>query len=81
MATKTYTQPDESFVIKKGQKLTIPMFFIHNDPKYYSDPMRFDPEWFSMEQKSQRPKGIYLAFGEDPDCAEVIIYYYYVLIF
>lgn len=66
MATKTYTLPDESFVIEKGQKLTIPMFHIHNDPKYYPDPMRFDPERFSMEQKSQRPKGTYLAFGDGP---------------
>nr|QIU80473.1 cytochrome P450 monooxygenase CYP6CY24 [Aphis gossypii] len=66
VATKTYTLPDESFVIEKGQKITIPMFHIHNDPKYYPDPMRFDPERFSMEQKSQRPKGTYLAFGDGP---------------
>ncbi|XP_025199470.1 cytochrome P450 6k1-like [Melanaphis sacchari] len=66
VATKTYTLPDESFVIEKGQKLIIPMFSIHHDAKYYPDPMRFDPERFSMEQKSQRPNGTYLPFGDGP---------------
>ncbi|XP_060842067.1 probable cytochrome P450 28a5 [Rhopalosiphum padi] len=66
VATKTYTLPDESFVIEKGQKLIVPMFSIRRDPKYYPDPMRFDPERFSMEQKFQRPKGTYLPFGDGP---------------
>ncbi|CAI6365721.1 unnamed protein product [Macrosiphum euphorbiae] len=66
VATKTYTLPDESFVIEKGQKLIIPMFSIHRDPKYYPDPLRFDPERFSREQKSQRPNGTYMPFGVGP---------------
>lgn len=66
VATKTYTLPEESFVIEKGQKLIIPMFSIHRDPKYYPDPLRFDPERFSMEQKSQRPNGTYIPFGDGP---------------
>ncbi|KAL5236030.1 hypothetical protein ACI65C_003440 [Semiaphis heraclei] len=66
VATQTYTLPDESFVIEKGQKLIIPTFSIHRDPKYYPDPLKFDPERFSMEQKSQRPNGIYLPFGDGP---------------
>nr|UOW66143.1 cytochrome P450 6CY16 [Rhopalosiphum padi] len=65
-ATKTYTLPDKSLVIEKGQQLIIPMFNIHRDPKYYPDPMRFDPERFSTEQKSQRPNGTYLPFGDGP---------------
>ncbi|XP_060866135.1 cytochrome P450 6k1-like [Metopolophium dirhodum] len=66
VATKTYTLPDESFVIEKGQKLIIPMFSIHRDPKYYPDPLKFDPERFSTEQKSQRPNGTYMPFGDGP---------------
>nr|NP_001352523.1 probable cytochrome P450 6a14 [Myzus persicae] len=66
VATKTYTLPDQSFVIEKGQKLIIPIFSIHRDPKYYPDPLRFDPERFSAEQKSQRPNGVYLPFGDGP---------------
>jgi len=76
VATKTYTLPDESFVIEKGQKLFISMFNIHRDPKYYPDPLRFDPERFSMEQKSQRPNGTYIPFGEGPrQCLGNIIIY------
>jgi len=66
VATKTYTLPDKSLVIEKGQKLIIPMFSIHRDPKYYPDPLRFDPERFSSEQKSQRPNGAYIPFGDGP---------------
>ncbi|XP_022170037.1 probable cytochrome P450 6a13 [Myzus persicae] len=66
VATKSYTLPDKSFVIEKGQKLIIPMFSIHRDPKYYPDPLRFDPERFSAEQKSQRPNGTYMPFGDGP---------------
>ncbi|XP_022170039.1 cytochrome P450 6k1-like [Myzus persicae] len=66
VATKTYTLPDKSFVIEKGQKIFIPMFNIHRDPKYYPDPLSFNPERFSMEQKSQRPNGTYIPFGDGP---------------
>jgi len=66
VATKTYTLPDESFVIEKGQKLIIPLFSIHRDPKYYPNPLSFDPERFSVEQKSQRPNGTYMPFGDGP---------------
>ncbi|CAI6365988.1 unnamed protein product [Macrosiphum euphorbiae] len=64
--TKTYTLPDKSLVIEKGQKIFIPMFSIHRDPKYYPDPLKFDPERFSVEQKSQRPNGTYMPFGDGP---------------
>jgi len=66
VVTKTYTFPYEPLVIEKGQKIFIPMFSIHRDPKYYPDPSRFDPERFSVEQKSQRPNGTYIPFGDGP---------------
>lgn len=91
MATKTYTLPDESFVIEKGQKIVIPMYHIHNDPKYYPDPMRFDPERFSIEQKSQRLNGTYFPFGVGPRvcignnilllCTRTLISFYHIMTF
>jgi len=74
--TKTYTLPDKSLVIEKGQKIFVPMFSIHRDPKYYPDPLKFDPERFSVEQKSQRPNGTYMPFGDGPRLCigNVIVY-------
>lgn len=53
-------------MIEKGQQLIIPIFSLHNDPRYYSDPEVFDPNRFSPEEKAKRPSGVYLPFGEGP---------------
>jgi len=65
-ATQDYQVPDESLVIKKGQKIIIPVYSIHNDPKYYPNPDVFDPERFSPEEKAKRPSGTELPFGDGP---------------
>lgn len=65
-ATKDYTIPGESLRIKKGQKIIIPVSSIHNDPKYFSKPNIFDPERFNTEEKSKRPNGTFLPFGDGP---------------
>ncbi|XP_022165036.1 probable cytochrome P450 6a13 isoform X2 [Myzus persicae] len=65
-ATKTYHVPDSSLVIEKGQKIIIPTYSIHHDPKYFTNPDVFDPERFSPEEKSKRPSGTELLFGDGP---------------
>jgi len=75
-ATKDYQVPDESLVIKKGQKIIIPMYSIHHDPKYYPNPDVFDPERFSPEEKAKRPGGTELSFGDGPRiCIGKYLYY------
>jgi len=32
----------------------IPVYAIHTDPKFYPDPMKFEPERFSKEGKATR---------------------------
>ncbi|XP_025406226.1 probable cytochrome P450 6a13 [Sipha flava] len=64
--TEDYKVPGSSLVIRKGQKIIIPTYSIHHDPKYYPDPFKFDPERFSEEEKSKRPNGTYLPFGDGP---------------
>ncbi|CAI6345460.1 unnamed protein product [Macrosiphum euphorbiae] len=66
IATKTYHVPDSTLVIKKGQKIIIPTYSIHRDPKYYTNPDVFDPERYSPEEKSKRPSGSDLLFGDGP---------------
>lgn len=65
-ATQNYKVPGESLLIEKGQKILIPIYSIHHDPKYYPNPETFDPERFTAEEKSKRPNGTFLPFGDGP---------------
>ncbi|XP_060861012.1 probable cytochrome P450 6a14 [Metopolophium dirhodum] len=66
VATKTYHVPNDSLIIEKGQRILIPTFSLHFDPRYFSDPEVFNPERFSTEEKAMRPNGVYLPFGDGP---------------
>ncbi|VVC37283.1 Cytochrome P450, conserved site,Cytochrome P450,Cytochrome P450, E-class, group I [Cinara cedri] len=65
-ATKNYKVPNESLVIEKGQKIIIPMYNIHHNPIYYSNPHIFNPERFSTEQKPTQLNGTFIPFGDGP---------------
>lgn len=65
-ASQDYHVPDDSYVIKKGDKILIPMYSLHHDPKYYPNPDTFDPDRFTVEEKSKRPNGTFLPFGDGP---------------
>ncbi|XP_065080267.1 probable cytochrome P450 9f2 [Ochlerotatus camptorhynchus] len=54
------------FVIENGLQINIPILAIHNDPKYFRNPERFDPERFSEENRSKIVPGSYLPFGAGP---------------
>jgi len=41
----------------------ISQFVMHRDPRYFPDPLRFDPEHFTAEAKSKRAKFTYFPFG------------------
>jgi cytochrome P450 len=41
----------------------ISQFVTHRDPRYFPDPLRFDPERFTAEAKSRRTKFTYFPFG------------------
>lgn len=65
-ASKTYQVLDDSLIIEKGQKIIIPVYALHYDKQYYTDPEKFIPERFLPEEKAKRPSGIYLPFGDGP---------------
>lgn len=65
-ATQTYHVPNDSLTIEKGQKIVIPIYSLHYDPKYFADPEVFDPERFSAKEKAKRISGTYLPFGDGP---------------
>jgi cytochrome P450 family 6 len=64
--SRDYTIPDTQITLKKGVNVGIPILGLHNDPKYYPNPEKFDPERFSEENKRSRPAFTWLPFGEGP---------------
>nr|AZR39447.1 cytochrome P450 [Agasicles hygrophila] len=69
--TKPYViqpeSPDEKpLQIEENSIVWIPIYAIHNDPKYYENPEKFDPERFSEENKGNIAPYTYLPFGLGP---------------
>ncbi|MDP3278403.1 MAG: cytochrome P450 [Deltaproteobacteria bacterium] len=52
--------------IPKGTLLGIAPYVLHRNPKYFADPLRFDPSRFAKGSASERPKHAYLPFGGGP---------------
>ncbi len=51
-----YTVPGKSVVLMS-------QYIMHRDPRYFTDPERFDPERWTPEAQAQRPKFSYFPFG------------------
>jgi len=66
ICTKDYNVSGTSHVIEKGVNLMLPMSAIHNDPEYFPDPLKFDPDRFSPEEVQKRNPFTFLPFGEGP---------------
>ncbi len=49
--------------IRKGTFLLAPQIAMHRDPRFWEDPLRFDPSRFTKEAKAGRPKLAYFPFG------------------
>lgn len=52
--------------IEKGRSIYIPIVAIQNDPKYFPNPERFDPERFSEENRAKIVPGTFIPFGAGP---------------
>ncbi len=52
-----------SYTIKRGAVLLAPQFVVHRDPRFFPDPLRFDPERFSAERKQGRPRFAFFPFA------------------
>ncbi|XP_076760333.1 cytochrome P450 6j1-like [Xylocopa sonorina] len=52
--------------VKPGTEITIPVFGLHRDAKYWPDPDNFDPNRFDNERKQTIEKMAFLPFGEGP---------------
>jgi cytochrome P450 len=51
------------YVLPVGSVVACSQYVMHRDPRYYSDPERFDPERWTPEAKATRPQFSYFPFG------------------
>lgn len=65
MCVKDYDYDDGqvNFKIKKGQYFVIPIYGIHHDDKYWTNPHIFDPERFSEANRHKINTNAYIPFG------------------
>ena len=61
-------EPDEmeGIDIQPGQQVTVFIYGLHRNPRYWNDPEEFDPERFSPEEVKKRPANAYMPFGGGP---------------
>lgn len=64
--SKRYQIPGTDLVLDKGESVFIPIMGIQNDPKYFPNPERFDPDRFKHENSSKRNTMTFLPFGDGP---------------
>jgi len=53
-------------VIPKGMVVGIPIYALHNDPEFWPEPEKFNPERFLPEAKEARNPYCYMPFGMGP---------------
>jgi cytochrome P450 len=52
--------------IPKGAQVLMSQWSMHRNPAYFSDPIRFHPERWQMEESKRLPKYAYFPFGGGP---------------
>lgn len=52
-----------NYVAEEGTLILISQYVMHRDPRFFPDPLRFDPERFAPEAKEARPAYAYFPFG------------------
>ncbi|KAG7171147.1 Cytochrome P450 6k1-like 9 [Homarus americanus] len=58
--------PGTDVILKKGQHVTVPVWSLQNDPRYWTNPDQFLPDRFLPENNHNVISGTYLPFGLGP---------------
>jgi len=54
------------YVLPAKTTVLMSQYVLHRDARYFPEPLRFDPERFTPEEKLKRPKFTYIPFGAGP---------------
>lgn len=54
------------YEVEKGRIITIPIWSLHRDPRFFNDPDRFNPDRFLPDNEKLIPKYAYIPFGGGP---------------
>ncbi len=54
------------YVVPARSLVLMSQYVMHRDPRYFHDPLRFDPERWSPEARDSRPQFSYFPFGGGP---------------
>ncbi|HVQ39262.1 MAG TPA: cytochrome P450 [Pyrinomonadaceae bacterium] len=54
------------YVVPKKSLVLMSQYVMHHDPRYFPDPLRFEPERWSPEARETRPQFSYFPFGGGP---------------
>jgi len=54
------------YMVPAGSIIVMSQYLMHRDGRYYSDPLRFDPQRWTPEAQAKRPKFAYFPFGGGP---------------
>lgn len=66
VSVEDYKIPGTDVVLEKGTPVYISLTGLHRDPKYYRDPLSFNPDRYTDENKNEIPPSTYIPFGEGP---------------
>ena len=54
------------YVVRRRSLVLMSQYVMHRDARYFSDPLRFDPERWTPEARESRPQFSYFPFGGGP---------------
>ncbi|XP_051154870.1 uncharacterized protein LOC127277625 [Leptopilina boulardi] len=66
VALEDYKIPGTEIVLEKGTVVYVALNGIQEDPRFFKDPLKYDPDRFSEERKGDIVSCSYLPFGEGP---------------
>ncbi|XP_059488820.1 cytochrome P450 6k1-like [Neocloeon triangulifer] len=66
LCTQRYQIPGSDLKIEVGTTVSVPVYALQHDPKYWPEPERFDPDRFTEENKKDRVPYTFLPFSEGP---------------